>query len=174
MSDSNNSSNKSSPAKSMAELMARSGSNLNVLVKGQMVEGTIKKLTPGEILMDIGAKGDALVIEFDRQKLENLLSILKIGDRVKASVISAESEEGFPNSHHHGTLPGPDIGPDWHTHSVGTGGAAANHHHALRYEGSLRSELENLQHGARQCFHFDAAVRVDHRGHSIQRPRHHV
>jgi len=96
VSDSNNSSNKSSPAKSMAELMARSGSNLNVLVKGQMVEGTIKKLTPGEILMDIGAKGDALVIEFDRQKLENLLSILKIGDRVKASVISAESEEGFP------------------------------------------------------------------------------
>ncbi len=80
----------------MAELMARSGQNLQVLQKGQIVEGTIKKLTPGEILMDIGAKGDALVIEFDHQKLENLLSMLKVGDRVKASVISPESEEGFP------------------------------------------------------------------------------
>lgn len=80
----------------MAELMARQGQNVQVLTKGQVVEGTIKKLTPGEILMDIGAKGDALVIEFDHQKLENLLRFLKEGDRVKASVISAESEEGFP------------------------------------------------------------------------------
>lgn len=86
----------SRPAASMAELMAKAGSNLHILQKGQTVEGTIKKLTPGEILMDIGAKGDALVIEYDRQNLENLLSFLKVGDRVSASVISAESEEGFP------------------------------------------------------------------------------
>lgn len=76
--------------------MARQGQNVQVLTKGQFVEGTIKKLTPGEILMDIGAKGDALVIEFDHQKLENLMKFLKEGDRVKASVISVESEEGFP------------------------------------------------------------------------------
>ena len=80
----------------MAELMAKQGQNLQVLQKGQTVEGTIKKLTPSEILMDIGAKGDALVIEYDRQNLENLLSFLKVGDSVKATVISPESEEGFP------------------------------------------------------------------------------
>ncbi len=80
----------------MAELMARSGNNLQVLTKGQAITGTIKKLTPEEILMDIGGKGDALVIEFDRQNLENLLSILKVGDKVTATVISPESEEGFP------------------------------------------------------------------------------
>lgn len=76
--------------------MSRAGSNVQILKKGQLVEGTIKKLTPQEILMDIGAKGDALVIEFDRQNLENLLALLKVGDRVTASVISPESEEGFP------------------------------------------------------------------------------
>lgn len=83
-------------ASSMAELMAKAGSSFNILQKGQQVEGTIKKLTPQEILMDIEAKGDALVIEYDKQNLENLLSFLKVGDRVSATVISAESEEGFP------------------------------------------------------------------------------
>jgi 4-hydroxy-3-methylbut-2-enyl diphosphate reductase len=80
----------------MAELMARKGSSLHVLEKGQAVSGVIKKLTPQEILMDIGSKGDALVIEFDKQNLENLMSNLKIGDRVTATVISPESEGGFP------------------------------------------------------------------------------
>ncbi len=90
----NSTSNK--PAQSMAELMARSGQSLNVLKKGQIIEGTIKKLTSKEILMDIDGKADALVIEYDRQNLENLLSFLKVGDRVQASVISPEAEEGFP------------------------------------------------------------------------------
>lgn len=80
----------------MAELMAKAGGNLQFLTRGQQVSGTIKKLTPSEILMDIGAKGDALVIEFDKQNLENLLTFLKVGDRVSATVISPESEEGFP------------------------------------------------------------------------------
>ncbi|OGH17913.1 MAG: hypothetical protein A2868_00705 [Candidatus Levybacteria bacterium RIFCSPHIGHO2_01_FULL_40_15b] len=83
-------------AVSMAELMAKAGSAVQVLQKGQSVSGTIKKLTPQEILMDIGAKGDALVIEFDKQNLENLLSNLKVGDKVGATVISPESEGGFP------------------------------------------------------------------------------
>lgn len=80
----------------MAELMARQGPSLQILKRGQSVEGYIKKLTSQEILMDIGAKGDALVIEFDKQNLENLLANLKVGDRVTATVISPESEEGFP------------------------------------------------------------------------------
>lgn len=80
---------------SMAELMARA-TTFQTLKKGQIVTGTVKKLTPQEILLDIGAKSDALVIEYDKQNLENLLSILKVGDTVNASVISPESEEGFP------------------------------------------------------------------------------
>ena len=83
-------------ATSMAELMAKASSSFHILQKGQTVSGTIKKLTPQEILMDIGAKGDALVIEFDKQNLENLLSNLKVGDKVDATVISPESEGGFP------------------------------------------------------------------------------
>lgn len=80
----------------MAELMARQSSQFQTLKKGDVVKGTVKKLTPQEILLDIGYKSDALVIEYDKQNLENLLSILKVGDSVTASVISPESEEGFP------------------------------------------------------------------------------
>ncbi len=83
------------PASSMAELLARS-IPFQVLKKGDIIEGTVKKLTPQEILLNIGAKSDALVIEYDKQNLENLLSLLKVGDKVSASVISPESEEGFP------------------------------------------------------------------------------
>lgn len=83
-------------ATTMAELMARSTSKGHGLQKGAIVEGTIKKLTAKEILLDIGAKGDALVIEYDKTNLNNLLAFLKVGDKVKASVISPESEEGFP------------------------------------------------------------------------------
>ena len=83
-------------ASSMAELMASHGSQVRGLQKGDEVEGTVKKLTPQEILLDIGSKGDALVLEFDKQNLENLLSYLKLGDKVKAVVLSPEAEEGFP------------------------------------------------------------------------------
>ncbi len=80
----------------MAELMARQSSQFTTLKRGDNVTGTVKKLTPKEILLDIGYKSDALVIEYDKQNLENLLSLLKVGDKVTASVISPESEEGFP------------------------------------------------------------------------------
>lgn len=86
----------SSVAKSMAELMSRASSQFKTLKKGETVTGTVKKLSPKEILLDIGYKSDALVIEYDKQNLENLLSLLKIGDTVTASVISPESEQGFP------------------------------------------------------------------------------
>lgn len=83
-------------AATMAELMAKMGTQAAPIKKGDIVEGIIKKLTPKEILLDISGKGDALVIEYDKKNLQNLLALLHVGDTVKASVISAESEEGFP------------------------------------------------------------------------------
>jgi len=83
-------------ASSMAELMAKMGGGVKPLQRGDIVEGTIKKLTSKEILVEIGGKGDALAIEYDKNNMENLLNLLHVGDQVKASVISPESEEGFP------------------------------------------------------------------------------
>jgi 4-hydroxy-3-methylbut-2-enyl diphosphate reductase len=86
----------SSGAKSMAELMASHTSSFNVFKKGQEVEGIVKKLTPSEILLEIGAKSDALVLEVDKTNQDNLMRALKVGDKVKAVIISPESEGGFP------------------------------------------------------------------------------
>lgn len=83
-------------AKSMAELMQKHGDFIKPLQKGDKVKGKVIKLTPQEILLDIGYKSHALVIEYDKQKLDSLLSILNVGDEVTASVISPEAEEGFP------------------------------------------------------------------------------
>ncbi len=86
---------KTTGAKTMAELMQKHGDFVKPLQKGDKVKGKVVKLTP-EILLDIGYKSHALVIEYDKQKLDSLLSIISIGDEVTASVISPEAEEGFP------------------------------------------------------------------------------
>lgn len=83
-------------AKTMAELMAAQSSAFQVFKKGQEVEGIVKKLTPSEMLLDIGAKSDAFVLEVDKTNQASLMKALKVGDKVKAVIISPESEQGFP------------------------------------------------------------------------------
>ena len=72
-----------SNASSMAELMAKTKSNIRSFKKGEIITGTITKLTSGEILVDIGAKTEAVVLEKDKGILHTLLSSLKVGDKVK-------------------------------------------------------------------------------------------
>lgn len=80
----------------MAELMAKHTSSLQTLVKGQIVSGKVTKVTSQEILLDINAKTEAVVMEKDRRLLKQLLSQLHQGDTVEATVIYPESESGYP------------------------------------------------------------------------------
>ena len=66
----------------MAELMASATTQVKALRKGEAIEGVVTKLTPKEILIDIGAKTEAVVLEKDKKLLRSLLSSLKIGDKV--------------------------------------------------------------------------------------------
>lgn len=86
----------SGAAKSMAELMAHHTSSLQTLQKGQVVKGTVKKASTTEILLDINAKTEAVVMEKDRQLLKQLLHLIKVGDTVEATVLYPESENGYP------------------------------------------------------------------------------
>jgi len=86
----------STKATSMAELMASHKSTLKSLKKGEIVDGVITKLTSGEILVDIGAKTEAVVLEKDKNILHSLLSSLNEGDKVKVSVLNPESDQGNP------------------------------------------------------------------------------
>jgi len=83
-------------ATSMADLMAKSGSSVKSFKKGEEVEGTITKLTKAEILIDVGAKTEAVVLEKDKDNLKNILSSFKEGDKVKVSVLNPESDQGNP------------------------------------------------------------------------------
>jgi ribosomal protein S1 len=66
------------------------------LQKGDTVEGIVTKLTPSEILVDINAKTEAVVLEKEKRLLKTLLSSLKVGDKVTVSVLNPESDFGYP------------------------------------------------------------------------------
>ncbi len=84
------------PAMTMAELLASHKSTFISPHKGDVLEGRITKLTSSEILVDIGAKTEALVLEKDKKILRSLLSNLKLGDKVSVSVLNPESDLGNP------------------------------------------------------------------------------
>lgn len=86
--------NKPTKPQTMAQLMASYKSAFISPKKGDVLEGTITKLTSGEILVDIGAKAEAVVLEKDKMLLKNLLQSLKVGDKVNVFVLNPESDFG--------------------------------------------------------------------------------
>src|SRR3989304_2234362 len=86
-------------ATSMADLMKKVAANKTPFVsphKGDMLTGTITKLTSGEILLDINAKTEAVVLEKDKSILNKILSSFKVGDKVPVQVLNPESDFGYP------------------------------------------------------------------------------
>ncbi len=86
----------SKPAMSMAELMAKHQPIFVTLHRGDIIQAKVSKITPTEILLEVGAKTEAVVLEKDRKIMKHLVSLLKAGDTVEAMVLNPESEEGFP------------------------------------------------------------------------------
>jgi len=86
----------SKPALTMADLMKSVNTSFVTLHKGDILKGKIKKLTSSEILIDIDAKTDAVVLEKDKKNLRNILSMFKVGDEVSVSVLNPESDMGHP------------------------------------------------------------------------------
>ncbi|OGH07537.1 MAG: hypothetical protein A2W22_06340 [Candidatus Levybacteria bacterium RBG_16_35_11] len=80
----------------MADLMKSVKSTFVVPKKGESFEGTVTKLTSSEILVDIGSKTEATVLEKDKRLLRNLLGQIKVGDKVTVTVLNPESDMGNP------------------------------------------------------------------------------
>jgi small subunit ribosomal protein S1 len=85
--------NKSS---AMAQLLASHKSKLVTLKKGESVKGKITKLLPNEIIVEVGAKTEALVLEKDKRIMRLILSLFKVGDFVDVNVLNPESDSGQP------------------------------------------------------------------------------
>ncbi len=80
----------------MAELMGKTQSTIVAPKKGDVLTGTITKLTSSEIIVDINAKTEAVVLEKDKDILRKILSSYKIGDKVQVQVLNPESDFGYP------------------------------------------------------------------------------
>ena len=86
-------------ATSMADLMKKVAAAKTPFVsphKGDMLIGTITKLTSGEVLVDINAKTEAVVLEKERQIMNKILTSYKVGDKVAVQVLNPESDFGYP------------------------------------------------------------------------------
>ena len=78
----------------MEELLAQTGYTLKGVKKGDVVEGTIGRVTPKEITIEIGAKTEGVVIDRELENYKDMLMALKPGDTVVAQVIVAENDRG--------------------------------------------------------------------------------
>jgi len=96
ISDKQQATGSSSGSSLMAKLLAKHGQQTKALKRGEQVQGKITKLSKQEILLDINAKSEALVLERDKNILNNLLSSLRVGDAVTAVILSPESDTGQP------------------------------------------------------------------------------
>jgi small subunit ribosomal protein S1 len=89
----------SKKATSMADLMAKVAAAKTAFIsphKGDMLMGTITKLTSSEVLVDINAKTEAVVLEKERQIMNKIMSSYKVGDKVNVQVLNPESDFGYP------------------------------------------------------------------------------
>ena len=89
-----NSSRVGRPAQTMAELLASAKTPFVSLSKGSIVNGIITKIGSSGILVDIGSKAEAVVLEKDNRLLSVILSNLKVGDSVQVSILNPESDNG--------------------------------------------------------------------------------
>lgn len=83
---------KSSKPLTMADLLASSFSKPKILNRGDEVEGEVIALTDKEIILDLGAKAEGILgkRELGSEQRENL----KVGDKLKAFILSSENESG--------------------------------------------------------------------------------
>lgn len=80
----------------MGQLLSSHKNSVVPLRKGEMVKGKISKLTSSEILVNVGAKAEAVVLEKDKSILRTLLSTFKLGEGVEVLVLTPESDAGQP------------------------------------------------------------------------------
>jgi small subunit ribosomal protein S1 len=78
----------------MEELLAQTGYTLKGIKKGDTVQGRITRVTAKEILVDVGGKAEAVVMDRELEFYKDMLMALKVGDSVVAQVIVPENDRG--------------------------------------------------------------------------------
>ncbi len=84
----------SSTGASFADLFEASLKKAHSLRRNQEVVGTIVAVSPQELLIDIGAKSEGIVVGRELSAVSDMVAKLSVGDKVDATVIFPENDAG--------------------------------------------------------------------------------
>lgn len=81
-------------AKTMEELLAKTGYKLKAPKKGDIVEGTVTALNRRVVQVDIDGKTEGIVTDKEYENAIDFIERLNVGDKVSVYILSAENERG--------------------------------------------------------------------------------
>jgi len=90
------SASKANKAQTMEELLKQTGYQLHGFKRGDVVEGIVSEKTKRSIWIDIGSKTEGIILEKELKTARDFVGSLKIGDKVKVTVLQPENESGQP------------------------------------------------------------------------------
>lgn len=79
---------------SMAELLASQEKPLVSLRRRQQVPGTVLKISPHEIILDLGSKAEGIVSGKDVENFEGI-ETLKVGDTIPVTIVQTDTDNNY-------------------------------------------------------------------------------
>ena len=78
----------------MEQLLAEEGNSIRALAHGDIVDGTVVRVDPDEVLVDIGAKSEGVISNRELSARGEATVVLTPGEQVKVYVVQPENEDG--------------------------------------------------------------------------------
>ncbi|PZR79276.1 MAG: 30S ribosomal protein S1, partial [Candidatus Aeolococcus gillhamiae] len=78
----------------MEQLLAEEEHVIRALAHGDIVDGTVVRVDPDEVLVDIGAKSEGVISNRELSARGEAPVVLNPGDQVKVYVVQPENEDG--------------------------------------------------------------------------------
>ncbi|MGH7643395.1 MAG: 30S ribosomal protein S1 [Candidatus Dormibacteria bacterium] len=79
---------------SMEEYLRTSAESIRTLTYGDIVDGTVVRVDPDEVLVDIGAKSEGVISNRELTGRAEESVVLNPGDKIKVYVLQSENEDG--------------------------------------------------------------------------------
>ncbi|MGH7691363.1 MAG: 30S ribosomal protein S1 [Candidatus Dormibacteria bacterium] len=79
---------------SMEEYLRTSAESIRTLTYGDIVDGTVVRVDPDEVLVDIGAKSEGVISNRELTGRAEEAVVLSPGDKIKVYVLQSENEDG--------------------------------------------------------------------------------
>lgn len=79
----------------MQKLLEKHNVDIKSFRPGDLVEGTIVVVSHKQVLIDIGAKSEGIIVDFNDEESTVDYKTLKVGDAILGTVIQAENDQGY-------------------------------------------------------------------------------